>query len=202
MTTVSRGSSKIQIVRKTLHNIPSVIIGHLDRRGNNPPLILKITTKYLGREILDSMLKENKNVIEVIEFFKNYNIVGHQSLEPQFSSQQLNLEQDDAYMANAFVESAIGTGFPPFMRCWTVTKYSISISIQDNLIPLKKWWSNNLCNWLLTAGAVLPVIGQTHLDQHSIAVSIRCWPYWPVPHCQNPQHLTLSDIAQWKLIGT
>ena len=70
MTTVSRGSSKIQIVRKTLHNIPSVIIGHLDRRGNNPPLILKITTKYLGREILDSMLKENKNVIEVIEFFK------------------------------------------------------------------------------------------------------------------------------------
>ena len=33
MSTVNRGGKKIQIVRKTSHHVPIVVLGHLDTKG-------------------------------------------------------------------------------------------------------------------------------------------------------------------------
>lgn len=69
MTTVTRGGTKYQIVRKTSHNIPTVIIGHLDPKG---------------KEILDKMLTGTETIDEIIEFFKNYKIEeGRNNFEPR-----------------------------------------------------------------------------------------------------------------------
>ena len=35
MSTVNRGGKKIQIVRKTSHHVPIVVLGHLDTKGMN-----------------------------------------------------------------------------------------------------------------------------------------------------------------------
>ena len=39
MSTVNRGGKKIQIVRKTSHHVPIVVLGHLDTKGLNDLLL-------------------------------------------------------------------------------------------------------------------------------------------------------------------
>ena len=72
---VNRGGTKIPIVRKTSHNVPTVIIGHLDTKGT---YLYAIKTNYSfrssGSEILDSMLQGNETIDEIIDYFTNYTV--------------------------------------------------------------------------------------------------------------------------------
>ena len=55
--TISRGGTRMTLVKSTSHHAPTITIGHLDDAG---------------RDILDEKLRGSSTVEEIVEFFKNY----------------------------------------------------------------------------------------------------------------------------------